>query len=105
MKKNELWIFEGPICCSTGICGPEPDKVLIELNDAVKKLQVEFADVVITRASLSFNSEAFLQNNEVLALVKKHGTGILPITVFNGKIVSKKKYLKYDELKKLILGR
>jgi hypothetical protein len=97
-------IFEGPICCSTGICGPEPDKVLIELNDAVKKLQGEFPETVITRASLSFNSEAFLENKEVLGLVKKHGTSILPITVFNGKIVSKKKYMKYMEMKKLIQG-
>jgi len=105
MKKTSLIIFEGPMCCSTGMCGPDPDKVLIELNNAVKKLQEEFPDAEIIRASLSFNSQAFLENKEVLTLMKKHGASILPITVFNGKIVSKKKYLKYDEMKTLIVGK
>lgn len=102
MVKNELVIFEGPMCCSTGICGPEPDKVLIELNESLKRLQREFADLKITRASMSSNAQMFLENDEVLGLVKKGGPGILPITVVNGRIVSKQKYMKHDEMKEAV---
>ena len=29
MSGNNLIIYEGAMCCSTGVCGPEPDKELI----------------------------------------------------------------------------
>jgi len=102
MVENELVIFEGPMCCSTGICGPEPDKVLIELNESLKRLQREFPDLKIVRASMSSNAQMFLENDEVLGLVKKDGPGTLPITVVNGRIVSKQVYMKHDEMKEAI---
>jgi Arsenical resistance operon protein ArsD len=102
MPKN-LIIFEGMLCCSTGICGPEPDKALIQLSEDVKKLQAEFPDKSIIRASLSFNAQAFLENPEVLKLVKDHGTDILPITVLDGKILAKQRYMSYDEMKMALL--
>ncbi len=99
-----LIIFEGMLCCSTGICGPEPDKALIQLSEDVKKLQAEFPGKRITRASLSFNAAAFLESPEVLKLVKDHGTDILPITVLDGKILAKQRYMSYDEMKTALLG-
>ncbi|MEM2917969.1 MAG: arsenite efflux transporter metallochaperone ArsD [Candidatus Altiarchaeota archaeon] len=100
MAKNELIIYEGAMCCSTGVCGPEPDKELIEFNDTLKKLQKEFSDLNVVRASMSFDIKMFLENKEIFQLVKENGPGILPITTINGKIVAKQKYLKYFELKK-----
>jgi len=100
--KNKLIIFEGAMCCSTGVCGPEPDKTLMIFNEAIKKLQTEFADWEIIRASLSTNANMFLENKEVFEQVRKNGQDVLPIVTINGKIIAKQKYLKYDELKKII---
>jgi hypothetical protein len=105
MEKKELIIFEGPMCCSTGICGPSPDKELIDINEALKKLAEEFKGLKITRASMSFNPQLFLQTTEVKDLVKANGPKILPITMIDGKIVKKEKYPRYAELKSLIDGR
>lgn len=102
MDKKELIIFEGALCCSTGICGPNPDKELIEINEAVKKLGVEYPELKITRASLSFNAQLFLQNKEVREIVKSNGPSILPITVIDGKVIMKQKYPKYAELKEML---
>jgi hypothetical protein len=102
MSKN-LTIFEGMLCCSTGICGPEPDKALIQLTEDVKKLQAELPDKKITRASLSFNAQAFLEAPEVLKLVKEKGTGILPITMLDGKILAMQRYMSYSEMKAALL--
>ena len=103
MPQNELIIYEGAMCCSTGVCGPEPDQELIALNETIKKLQVDYnGRLNIIRASLAFNSLMFFTNKEVFQMVKDNGQEILPITAINGEIVARQKYLKYDEIKKLL---
>ena len=102
MTKTDLIIYEGAMCCSTGICGPEPDKVLIEFNETLKKIQHEFKDVSVVRGSLSFNVNMFLEKNEIIELVKEQGPEVLPITTINGSIVAKQRYLSHEELKKAL---
>jgi len=102
LAKEKLVIYEGAMCCSTGVCGPEPDKTLIEFNETIKKLQSEYKDLTITRASLSFNIEEFLKNEEIFKTVKANGPGILPITMIDGEIVAKQRYMPYTELKTAI---
>ena len=99
MSENNLIINEGAMCCSTGVCGPEPDKELIEFNETLKKINEEFADLKIIRASLSFDVKMFLENKEIFQLVKENGKEILPITTINGKIIAKDRYLKFNDLK------
>lgn len=101
MVRN-LIIYEGAMCCSTGVCGPEPDKELIEFSETLKKLQEEFSDLKVVRASMSFNINMFLENKNIFQLVKENGPNILPITMLNGKIISKQKYIKYEELRKIL---
>ena len=101
---KKLIIYEGMLCCSTGICGPEPDRALMQLTEDVRKLQVEFPDAKIIRASMSFNAQAFLEEPEVLDLVKAKGTEILPVTVLDGKILVIQRYMTYDEMKTAILA-
>jgi hypothetical protein len=106
MRKNELIIYEGAMCCSTGVCGPEPDQALIAWNETIKKLQSQYnGQLNIIRASLAFNSLMFFANKEVFQLVKDNGGTILPITAINGEIVARQRYLKYDEIKKLLEER
>lgn len=102
MTEDKAIVFEGALCCSTGVCGPEPDKALIEFNETLKKLKRDYPDLEILRASLTFNIDMFLENDEILQLVKTQGPGILPITTFNGKIVAEKKYLIYEEFQDLL---
>ena len=101
---KKLIIYEGMLCCSTGICGPEPNMALIQLTEDVRKLQAEFPDAQIIRASMSYNAQAYLEEPEVLKLVKSKGTDILPITVLNGKILAKQRYMTYDEMKSALLA-
>jgi hypothetical protein len=101
---KKLTVFEGMLCCSTGICGPEPNIALIQLTEDVKRLQIEFPEFKIIRASMSFNAQSFLEEPEVLKLVNSEGTDILPITVLNGKILVKQRYLTYDEMKLALMA-
>ena len=106
MQKNELIIYEGAMCCSTGVCGPEPDKRLIEFSETVKKLQATYnGQLRIIRASLTFNTLMFTANKEVFQLVRENGQEILPITTINGEIIARQKYLKFEELKGILAER
>ena len=99
MEKNELIIYEGAMCCSTGVCGPEPDQILIAFNETVKRLQNEYGDhLTIMRASLTFNSLIFLSHPEIARLVKENGPEVLPIMTLNGEIIAKQRYLNYEEI-------
>jgi wyosine [tRNA(Phe)-imidazoG37] synthetase (radical SAM superfamily) len=105
MAKIDLIIYEGAMCCSTGICGPEPDKVLIDFNETLKKIQHEFNEVNVVRVSISFNVNMFLEKSEIIELVKEQGPEVLPITTINGSIIAKQRYLTYEELKKSLEER
>ena len=76
--------------------------ILIEFNETLKKLKQEYPDLIVERASLTFNIDKFLENATILDLVKEHGPGILPITTINGKIVREKGYPDYESFLKLI---
>ena len=103
MTKKEVIVYEGAMCCATGVCGPEPDKELIEFNETLKRLASEYdGGLNIMRASLVFNSLLFFANPEIARLVKDNGPGILPITTVNGNIVDRQKYMTYNEIKAIL---
>ena len=44
MSNQELTIYEGAMCCATGVCGPEPDRELIEFNETCLLYTSDAAD-------------------------------------------------------------
>ncbi|PIU45904.1 MAG: arsenical resistance operon transcriptional repressor ArsD [Ignavibacteriales bacterium CG07_land_8_20_14_0_80_59_12] len=93
-------IFDPPMCCPSGLCGPSVDPALLDINEAVLKLKKEYdGKVTIERYLLSQQGQKFMQVPEVLALLKREGVSVLPLTMVNGKIIKQKTYPTYDELK------
>jgi len=97
MKK--IIIYEGIKCCSSGLCGPNPDQKLIEFNEAVNKLKEE--NIAVKRVNLSSHIDFFKKNKNVMQKIQEEGVQTLPITTVNNKIVQEKKYPSYEELKNL----
>ena len=103
MTKQELIVYEGAMCCSTGVCGPEPDRELMEFNETLKRLTSEYnGNLKIMRASLAFDSFIFMAHAEIARLVKENGPAILPITTVNGTIVARQKYMTYEQIKEIL---
>ncbi|AAC82908.1 MULTISPECIES: arsenite efflux transporter metallochaperone ArsD [Halobacterium] len=94
---TQLTLYEEAMCCSTGVCGPDPDDELVEVSAALDQLENEF-DVDVSRANMQHNIEQFLETQQIADLVEEHGPSILPITVVNDEIVARETYLSYDEL-------
>lgn len=95
-----LEIFEPSMCCESGVCGPEPDKALIDLQNSIqllKKAGVETKRYAINQAPI-----VFVQNAVVKDFIKANGPGKLPLTLLEGKIVKSGSYTTLDELKEQI---
>jgi hypothetical protein len=100
IKAMKIEIFDPPMCCPTGLCGPNIDPALLDVNEAILKLQKEYdSKLKIERYLLSQQGPKFMQNKDVLELLKKYGVEVLPVTVVNGKVVKQKSYPTYDEMK------
>lgn len=95
-----LEIFEPSLCCDSGVCGPEPDKALIELQNSIqllKKVGIETKRYAINQAPLMF-----VQNAVVRDFIKANGPGKLPLTLLDNKIVKSGSYTSIEELKELV---
>ena len=102
MKHKVLEIFEGTMCCDTGVCGPQTDPTLIEFKETMKQLKNDYPEVKIQRANMSSGLSVFIQNQDILKLVKEHGLTVLPIIRLDGKVISQEKYMSLAELKAIL---
>jgi hypothetical protein len=91
-----LEIFEPSLCCSSGVCGPEPDKALIDLQNAIQILSK--AKVEVKRYAINQVPLAFTGNPVVKQFITTEGPGKLPITLLNGQIIKKESYPTLEEL-------
>ena len=103
IKTVKIEIFDPPMCCPTGLCGPNIDPALLDVSEAILKLQREYdTKLKIERYLLSQQGQKFMQNKDVLELLKKYGVEVLPVTVVNGRVIKQKSYPTYDEMKSYV---
>lgn len=95
-----IQIYDPPMCCPTGLCGPTVDPVLLDINEAIIALKSE--GVTVERYSLSAQPQAFLANPEVLRLVRERQMAVLPITVIAGRVAQTGKYPTLQELRQAL---
>jgi hypothetical protein len=98
MKKLE--VFDPPMCCSTGVCGPNVDSALVQF--AADFLWVAGQGVHVERYNLAQQPQAYAANAIVRAALAGDGTACLPLILVDGQIVSKGKYPAREELARLV---
>lgn len=90
-----LQVFDPPMCCSTGICGPNVDPDLV--NFAAMLSQLANAGVKVERHNLGQQPQAFAQNVAVREAMQKDGPSVLPLIYLNGQVYMKGRYPNHDE--------
>lgn len=105
MKTNgaKVEIFDPPLCCPTGLCGPTIDPVLLDVNEMVLKLKSQ--GVTVERYLMSAQPQAFLNNAEVYRLVRERQLAALPITVVNGQVIKAGAYPTLAEVQAALNGQ
>jgi len=95
---RKLEIFEPPLCCSTGVCGPAPDPSLARLQEDI--LRWKKAGVAVERIAINQDPARFMANPTVVDLLTREGQEVLPLALLDGKVVCKGELPTYDQIAK-----
>jgi hypothetical protein len=93
----DVEIFDPPLCCPTGLCGPTLDQTLLDVNEMVMALQAE--NKRVQRYQMTSHPNAFLNNTEVMNLIRAKQMNALPITVVRGQVIKVGEYPTLEEVK------
>jgi hypothetical protein len=85
-----IQVFDPPMCCSTGVCGPQVDPVLAAFSGFLH--QAKQRGCVVERFNLSQQPVAFLENPAVKAVLDGEGVEALPVILVDGHVVLKGRY-------------
>jgi len=95
-------LFDPPMCCPTGLCGPTLDQTLLDVNEMILALQAE--GLTVARYQMTGKPQAFLSNPEVMRLVREQQMAALPIIVVRGQVVKVGAYPTLAEIKAYLSG-
>ncbi len=88
MKKIE--IFDPPMCCSSGVCGPSVDPALVRFAADLDWLKSK--GVLVERYNLAQQPGAFAANPDVRTALAVEGNACLPLIMVDGTVASKGLY-------------
>jgi AhpD family alkylhydroperoxidase len=93
---RSITVVDRPLCCSSGVCGPEPDPTLVRFAEDLKWLAGK--GVAVGRINPSADPEAFLAQIAVMRVFEARGNACLPAVLADGRIVSSGHYPERDQL-------
>lgn len=96
----KVQVFEPAMCCSTGVCGPSVDPVLVRFAADVDWLKGQ--GVEVERSNLSQQPEAFATNSVVRNALQERGMETLPLIMIDGQIFVEGSYPSREELATLL---
>lgn len=89
-------VFDPPMCCSSGVCGTDPDIALARFAADLQWLQSQ--GVAVQRFTLSQQPEKFTSEPVILQAVNARGTGALPIVMVDDQVVAEGQYPSREQL-------
>jgi hypothetical protein len=93
---KKITFYEPTMCCSSGVCGPNPDQALISLQDTIDKIKAR--GVEVERFQLTSHPRKFTENPEVMKLMRQDPLKSLPVTAVDGVIIKTRSYPTLEEL-------
>jgi Arsenical resistance operon protein ArsD len=96
---TKIDVFDPPMCCSSGVCGPQVDPLLAAFAADVQWLGTQ--GVTVTRHNLAQEPQAFVSNPLVQQTLQREGDACLPLLLVNGEIAARGAYPRRDELARL----
>jgi hypothetical protein len=89
-------LFDPPLCCPTGLCGPTLDQTLLDVNEMVVALKA--GGVTVERYQMASHPHVFLKHPDVMRLVRERGMEAFPITVVAGRVIKTSAYSTRHEI-------
>jgi hypothetical protein len=92
-------VFDPPMCCSSGVCGPQVDPLLTAFAADLDWLAAQGVKVI--RHNLAQEPQAFVSNPLVQQALQREGEGCLPLVVVSDRIATQGTYPRREELARL----
>lgn len=91
-----LQVFDPPMCCSTGVCGPQVDPRLPRFAADLEWLRTQ--GVEVQRYNLAQEPQVFVETAVVKQALVAEGEKCLPLLLLDGEIIARGAYPSRDEL-------
>jgi arsenite methyltransferase len=96
---TRLAVYDPPMCCSTGVCGPVVDPVLPRIAADLDWLRRQ--GIEVQRYNLGQQPQEFASNPAVMAILREQGNDCLPLVLVDGAVVCRGTYPDRAELARL----
>ena len=94
--------YDPPMCCPTGLCGPELDQTLLDVSEMIQALKDE--GIPVERYQMTSHPHKFMNNHDVMRLVYEKQMEALPITAVHGTVIKVGVYPSLDEIRTTLNG-
>lgn len=94
-KRNsmKIEIYDPPMCCSTGVCGPAVDPELVRVHETLRAIgEKGEGRVEVCRFGISSQPADFMRNPEVAGLLQAEGVKVLPLVFVDGALLTRQRY-------------
>jgi hypothetical protein len=98
----DVALFDPPMCCPTGLCGPALDQTLLDVSEMILALQGQ--GLRVERYQMTSHPQQFIANSEVMRLVREQQMAALPITIVREQVVKTGAYPTLDEIRVALNG-
>jgi len=85
-----IQVFDPPLCCSTGVCGPTVDPELARISADL--LWLAARGVEVERFNLAQQPQAFIANARVGAILREAGEAALPLVLCEDAVLAVGRY-------------
>lgn len=85
-----IHVYDKPMCCSSGACGPQVDPALARFAADLDWLKSQ--GTAVERYNLAQQPAAFAENAQVREILAAEGTVSLPLIFVNGVVNSRGEY-------------
>ena len=92
----KVTVYDKPLCCSTGVCGPKVDPVLPTFADDLRWLAGQGVEVV--RHNPAQDPHAFITDPLIRNIMKGGGEDVLPVVAVDGVEKSRQTYPSRTDL-------
>ena len=65
----DVALFDPPMCCPTGLCGPALDQALLDVNEMIMTLQEQ--GLHVERYQMTSHPQQFMNSDDVMRLVRE----------------------------------
>lgn len=98
---KKIIVYDPPMCCASGVCGPNPDQNLLNFQNTI--IELKKLGISIERRVITSSADDIRKNPELLNLIREKHLKALPIIMINDVIVKHGSYPSLEEFKQLLL--